>query len=110
MTLTDFLLARLSEDEAAVRRNWNGRTGMTDERWSGTPFQPSRVLSECEAKRRIVERAGTECVCTDHGRDRVEGCAQCLACHAVTTADGYVLADLAVPYANHPAYDERWRP
>ena len=45
MTLTEFLLARISEDEHQA-----GIADLGDEY-----FTPARVLAECEAKRRIVE-------------------------------------------------------
>lgn len=59
---------------------------------------PARVLAECEAKRRIIER-------------------QQLFAGAVDAADLSVLDELAgvlrlfaLPYADHPDYDETWRP
>jgi hypothetical protein len=96
MTLTEFLLARIAEDEESARfamsRNdggaldyagqWFGAVGHA-ERW-----EPVRVLAECEAKRRIVER-----------------------CRA---SNGYWGAEvermLALPYADHPDYREEWKP
>ena len=69
-----------------------------------------RILAECEAKRRIVERAEAAAVCTQHGRVRDSGCGECIAAEAVEVADGYVLADLAVAYADHPDYSEEWKP
>ena len=54
---------------------------------------PARVLAEVEAKRRIVNRHS--------------------ACDDVSYGDPSTcpdLRDLALPYAGHPDYDERWRP
>lgn len=48
-SLTEFLLARIAEDEAAAHRM----------------FRPARFLAECEAKRRIVELG--PCRCSEHG-------------------------------------------
>ena len=117
MTLVEFLLARIAEDEAVARavpevepKSSHSIFTSLHEPTGTVEISPARVLAECEAKRRIVERASVECVCTDHGADRVEGCGQCLACQAVTTADGYVLADLALPHADHPDYRDEWRP
>lgn len=55
-------------------------------------FDPTRVLAECEAKRRIIEwwMAGRDG--DDSGFDTRR-----------------LLAALALPYADHPDYDETWR-
>ena len=112
-TLTEFLLARIAEDEAPSRvrvrpefvnrvvylstgyaegsqRMLDGKV-MTEEEWAAItePVPPTaRVLAECDAKRRIVEMA----------------------------VDGYeynpnpTLRYLAAVYADHPDYREEWRP
>lgn len=49
-TLTEFLLARIAEDEDAVRGYSFGGEPIPGDCWS-----PERVLAECEAKRRIVQ-------------------------------------------------------
>lgn len=87
MTLTTFLLARIAEDEALARLE----VGRRDVILRG-PFDPARILAECEAKRRIVGRY-----------------------HASTTAASAiallpVLRDLASPYAAHEDFEEEWRP
>jgi hypothetical protein len=53
LTHTEFLLACIAEDEIAIRARWK-RGDMTDASYWGTPYQPSRLLAECEAKRRII--------------------------------------------------------
>lgn len=66
---------------------------------------PGRVLADCDAKRRILERCGD------------------LAAYLLDSPDGdmagwseavYVAADLlralALPYADHPDYNPEWRP
>jgi hypothetical protein len=53
LTHTEFLLACIVEDEAAIRARWKGGD-MTDDEYWNTPYQPSRLLAECEAKRRII--------------------------------------------------------
>lgn len=66
MTLTEFLLARVAEDEA-VARDAGERRGLPYEsplyvvddnyRHDQVGIYPERVLAECEAKRRIVTEA-----------------------------------------------------
>jgi hypothetical protein len=86
MTLTEFLLARIAEDEASAT-NWlrfEVRDGIP-----GNYAIPDRVLAECEAKRRIVGL-----IDPDRNRWSVRN----------------ILGTLALPYADHPDYDEGWRP
>lgn len=100
-TLADFLLARIAEDEAAAEYS----TAM----WTSMP-STSRVLAECEAKRRIVEEL------TVARRERVP--AQRSGVYDVAEvrdmrSDGdadMVLPLLALPYSDHPDYREEWRP
>ncbi len=118
MTLTEFLLARIAEDEAAARsatapsemHPWGDRSLPPTplERWpdevrgylGGTlgehcaHWDPARVLAECDAKRLIVEMDDPRGE-WDTGFER--------ALHSV-------LALLVLPYADHPDYDESWRP
>lgn len=111
MTLTEFLLARITEDE---RDGWEvhvqGCPSVRD-----TPFPcecnyPARVLAECEVKRRIVELHQGSHSCSDgdephaywpfpgavggNGRDLLE-------CPTVRA--------LALPYADHPEFQKAWR-
>ena len=58
-TLTEFLLARVSEREAAANTAWGGDLGVTTDQRDATAallgnFGPTRVLAECAAKRAIV--------------------------------------------------------
>jgi len=114
LTLTDFLLARIAEDEVAIRR-----ASMFPPRWVARPddvgqpiiagsfrvatcaesvmdhiarHDPARVLAECEAKRAVVglhpEMLGW-----------CQGCAhESYPCRT--------LLALALPYADHPDYRE----
>ncbi len=95
MTLDEFLLARITEDEMVAKEV----PGPSDEEglsWWGEyghlSVSPARVLAECEAKRRViaavvdVEWSGSFAV-----RD-------------------VVLSYLVLPYADHPDYREEWRP
>lgn len=128
MTIVDFLLARIAEDEAVARagissqadpeNGWglieiqgfaglslSPHVGHIHERVQGEHvirWHPARVLAECEAKRRIVaqHRPGKE-------GDTCEMCtsggpdAQGWPCDTVRY--------LAAVYADHPDYDLDWR-
>jgi hypothetical protein len=110
-TLASFLLQRITEDEqgAEMLRQREEASGMTSE-WLG--FLPGRgsfvthVLAECDAKRRIIEQlemiAGS-----DHMDDRWIPGGSCYDCGA---APGLMLRLLALPYADHPDYQEEWKP
>jgi hypothetical protein len=110
MTLAEFLLARIAEDEAdaqaAMPGPWtlDGGTVMaghpTNEvvDWAYDEngphiarWDPARVLAECEAKREIVEQAGN--VIEDEFVD----------------AYHQVMSMLTRPYRDHPDYREEWR-
>lgn len=101
MTITDFLLARIAEDEAlagAVEADnfSQGPIGTGDDPWPSERafaehLTPARVLAECEAKRRIVERALGPVA---HAGQDIERRA--------------VLIDLASVYADHPDFDPAW--
>jgi len=134
MNITDFLSARIDEDEAAARaatpgtwsweppsgRDWphgdeslvsdvadavlygwgydaSGIHGADEDRAHIVRWQPKRALAECEAKRRTLQRHG--------------GCAgefDCGACFYDDEAHCRALRELALPYADHPAYDPAW--
>ena len=126
MTITEFLLARIAEDEKVAKaRQWvlSGDS-------SPSKVAADRVLAECEAKRRILE---------DHGwtyRDPYESwkgpeyralwgdtrdLKDCTRCGGVShhpnlgeveRRDSWpctTLKALASVYADHPDYDEAWR-
>lgn len=85
LTLSDFLLARIAEDE----RDLPSKGGVD---WL------HRVLAECEAKRQIVEAyAGMEALPSEEQRE--QRATLRWACQL-----------LAAPYADHPDYREEWRP
>lgn len=99
ITVTEFLLARIAEDEAVAHKAEHFRqgqlwvvTGMDNA--VGVNYNPARVLAECEAKRRIVGlhtasvRAVSEGLSAQTRR----------ACQA-----------LAAVYADHEDYRQEWR-
>lgn len=105
MTLTEFLLARIEEDEHRARDAGHGNLRFPDTGWvqidlpdNARPshdarhiraWSPDRVLAECEAKRLLV----AEVLPMRPDYDPL-----------------YVQKVLALPYAEHPDYDEAWRP
>jgi hypothetical protein len=111
MDLAEFLLARIGEDEAAARKvlaehemyDWEsylsgaGGYGFSSNLFAER-FNPTRVLAECEAKRRIVELAAPWAAYTgeNNGMARV--------------VQDMNLRLLALPYADHPDYRSEWAP
>ena len=128
-TLPEFLTDRIADDEAAAHKpppgvgeaaTWShlGRPlldgslailgehhavaqARPDWAWHIARWDPARVLAECEAKRRIVEV-------------HLSGEAWCDHCsggeHRGNPDACPTLRLLALPYADHPDYDETWRP
>ena len=99
--LTEFLRARLAEDERDARK-----LAESDHRpvlcLATTVNHPERLLLEVEAKRRIVDlHTGPQ-----FGRPDAH------LCQDAMIADDWceTLRALALPYADHDDYDERWRP
>lgn len=154
LTLAEFLLARIAEDEAVAQEiehgfdydlraqehrgaEERGLEWIGGEQWADAyrlAIPSARVLAECEAKRRIVDlHAGQDSIvewfdAPDTGHSDV-----CPSCHPAEPTHwnppigkagvrpqgfvaSYVLAPcltlrmLALPYADHPEYDESWRP
>lgn len=139
MTLTEFLLARIAEDEAVARRRVGtgfhhferiphegkagGRIGYWLDDWQGSGFidvtehiarhDPARVLAECEAKRRIIElhhpKEPDGCDAWNDGR-----CIVCVKFHADMDCEQMAypcptIRALAQPYADHPDFDPEWK-
>lgn len=130
--LVAFLRARLNEDERTARRAGDsfrqvGETGVivategdraeecASAYWAGVAehivrHDPARVLREVEAKRGVLElhaprERGDGCVVCDDGND---------SCGCLSGPNWSYPCDtvkiLALPYADHPGYDEGWRP
>jgi len=118
MTLTEFLLARLAEDEAVARESYEavppafGAYGrLMLDAIDYLIVDPARVLAECETKRRIVawcserDRVYIGTLATDIPREKdfVPGA-------LVHQTDAIMLRFLALPYADHEHFQEEWRP
>lgn len=98
MTITEFLLARIDEDEKVARqvrpieylttRDRSTLMGGEERGYGFVQAKSGRVLAECEAKRRLVEQWGQ--FETYNGDD--------------------LLCVLAAVYADHPDYRPEWRP
>jgi hypothetical protein len=109
MTLTEFLTARLDEDEAAARDALSGGRLHEPEPWRavGWPasehpgpvvlIDPDRVLADVAAKRRILAR---------HYVPRGDD----LRTDEDTPAPEWLIRDLASVYADHSDYRDEWRP
>jgi hypothetical protein len=105
-TLTDFLLARIAEDER-LATEYSGLTPPFPPPWEiglyyeegiamALTVSAARVLAECEAKRRIVALAVDYSPELEHG-DNGEW-----------ALDSTLLL-LAQPHADHPDFDPAWR-
>lgn len=113
VTLTEFLLARIAEDEElADRVEFRPYVG------EGVPQSlQGRVLAECEAKRRIVEscrpvypvfyRESVRRLCEERNETSVpiEAVGDAMWPH---DAAEDTLRALASVYADHPDYDPSW--
>lgn len=96
LTLTEFLLARIAEDEADALRAVDGNGVMAVfasggrkrhlDRWS-----PSRVLAECGAKRDVIQIA----VLPDH--------------QSFSSPWVDALVVMASVYSDHPDYRPEWK-
>lgn len=94
--LADFLLARITEDESAIAR-YVDRARMENQGALEPRWTTSRLLAECDAKRRIVRTYQSHAVMSDAAsRERADELE-------------HVLRFLALPYSDHPDYDESWR-
>lgn len=116
MTIVEFLLARIAEDENWARMAGHGCGYLHDHNggWVEVEFpgehnarpsyelgfirrnSPNRLLAECEAKRRIIELVKE----ADDGT----------AAPGTLILGDWALEALASAYADHPDYREEWRP
>ena len=107
MTITEFLLARIEEDEDAARGVnrllWNSRVALLDHDLYGlvSRHHPDRVLAECRAKRAIVE------LYDDSLKEQIER-RDASALGAGLMLDDVIRA-LAAVHVDHPDYRKEWR-
>lgn len=127
MTITEFLEARIAEDEAAEARKFRvrkdaiyryqvgsdgfveleTRNGMKYERLSAEDFwakygeaaPDARALAECAAKRKMIDLAGTA-GCLDSLQANLD--------YGYDSIEEEMLRALAAVYADHPDYDPAW--
>lgn len=121
MTLTEFLLARIAEDEAVARDEF------VRDRWDEGPVyfwqyseedaaiatSTARVLAECEAKRCIAHLHGPKPGASDECKSCAQGWEDLTYGDAGFTPEPYpclTAKNLALPYADHPDYRDEWRP
>lgn len=84
MTITEFLEARIAEDEAAAKLREEGDEFFDDE-------ITVRMFAECAAKRAILGRYVHSPTPNTYDLALLD-----------------VMRDIAAVYAEHPDYDERW--
>lgn len=107
MTITEFLLARIAEDEAAASERIDRevllmrRDGLSDTTRDNLPASWRRPLADCEAKRRIVALHDDALKLELERRDASAAGAD-LMHHDVLCA-------LASVHADHPDFDPAWR-
>lgn len=109
MSIVEFLLARIAEDEEAVRdARLDNDDDATAEWWMPGCWTRNRALAECAAKRAIIERhapAGPRWVGFPRADRQEWYCTHDQ--HAYPCPDARILAAV---YADHPDYDPSWAP
>ncbi|WP_152203625.1 DUF6221 family protein [Georgenia thermotolerans] len=116
MTITEFLLARIAEDEAEARSKPTTYLYIHPDGYDMADMgpgyvlaaNPARVLAECAAKRAIIEPARD----ATYYAKRVDR--ELLGGPRDAMADPYpgdvILRHLAAVYADHPDYQQEWKP
>ena len=109
MTITEFLLARIAEDEALASKlarfdkgHYSPGTQIyTGSAWVHSPLTTARVLAECATKRAIIGLAA-----------KVEDAEDAMAREWATAEvlAPAILHALAAVYADHPDYRQEWQP
>ncbi|MFI1524950.1 DUF6221 family protein [Streptomyces griseus] len=110
--LVQFLRDRLAEDEQTARAAGDGWYGYDPEQQIAfvppedsrhiARHDPARVLREVEAKRRILDEVVPE---VEKAEEMIED-----EWHTSTDAADDLIRLLALPYADHPDYQDTWRP
>jgi hypothetical protein len=121
--LTKWLLEQIAEDERAAGvlpadgyPKHDGRVlsveGTMDVPWPDR-WNPSRVLAECDAKRRIIIYHDVILVWpsgTTGAKYYTGSVRRCASCEDVKVLPCPTLRYLALPYADRPGYRDEWRP
>jgi hypothetical protein len=102
MTITEFLLARIAEDEREANENQKYEVGVYE---TAGWWSPSRVLAECAAKRAIIGLYRLY-IAYSELTDRDPGVRMQMCDHAMTL--GEVLPPIAAVYKDHPDYRPEW--
>jgi hypothetical protein len=105
MELVEFLRQRLDEDEAAAKAWLPIGNPDAAQREHIARHDPARVLREVDSKRRIVEQYEA----MQAGVEAAAGTILAGAAKVRLGAYKFALKCLALPYADHPDYDEKWR-
>lgn len=103
LTLTDFLLARIADDE-----EWAEVAGhpLDVPHVQPCPGCKPRAVAECEAKRKAIDAAWTD-QCQIEGE---WGNGQSREQMSAKGDNPEVVEWLATPYADHPDYRNEWKP
>lgn len=121
LTLPEFLLVRIAEDEAIEGTYRPDGPGLLEEMsydiGGVVTISDRRLMAECEAKRRIVELhlehesfvkayRSPRWLDAMNDEDRVNA----KKAEARCAVSERIVRLLALPYADHPDYDEAWKP
>lgn len=102
--LATWLLERIAEDEAAARNaGWWSHVAAVGSLAAVGHHGPTRVLAECEAKRRIITEAVPDIEQLQTLADGEWG-------PAGEDEPDRLLRLLALPYADHDGYRQEWAP
>jgi hypothetical protein len=103
--LSEFVLARATDDEELARQYGDPGALRSGLAWASDvnrpvlEVDPSRMVAECEAKRRVVAQF-VDAVANYEADAGPQG---------EVTRLRFVLRALALPYADHPDYQPEWR-
>lgn len=113
MNITEFLEARIAEDEAAAEKlagvAHSARTQVyTGEEWVTTPVSTERILAECAAKRAIIKQAEEATSLNEYGIS--QSCINEAEAEQARAEDPGMLTlkALAAVYKDHPDYQQDW--
>ncbi|MFF2453347.1 DUF6221 family protein [Isoptericola sp. NPDC058082] len=111
MTLTEFLIARLDEDEAraaaAELRNRHDPGDAPQTNGLGQVSSPARLLAEVESKHLLI-RLAYEATGLDMDKD-LDRAIDARQDSGIEFVGERMLRALALPYAEHVDYREEWR-